>query len=283
MALLPLHARLLRLLLSDVITRWCSPQLPPSGGNGASAPPKLTASVCSSRPRERLRLWAAAASFRVTPSHTLLCSSSALLSVFCLFPVGLSQTGDIQSYRNHCYSIMLFIILNTGYIYRFLQIPHVIDMICLIRHSHQLASLSDYVTLMIVFYLKAISNMKCLLPFQGTLFSYFLSITGGILHDVSVSQHQLSTVSSSLPRGKAEFGPERLGGHPRHHGSFKTFLPWATWAPGAVRLLHWHRGDSQWVNVFIPIQPALYVIKAWVLFHAGWQSFQLTAASNSCH
>lgn len=53
-------------------------------------------------------------------------------------------------------------------------------------------------------------------------------------------------------RGKAEFGPERVGGHSCRHGSFKTFLPWATWAPGAVRLLYWHRGDSQWVNVFIP-------------------------------
>lgn len=169
------------------------------------------------------------------------------------------------SVSSACYNIMLCIILNAGYIYRFLQITHVIDMLCVIRHSHLLASLSDYVTLMtymIVFHLKVISNMKCLLPFQGNLCSYLLSITGGILHGVSVSEHQLSTVSFSQPRGKAEFGPERLGGHPRHHGSFKTFLPWATWAPGAVRLLHWHRGDSQWVNVFIPIQTALYLIRS---------------------
>lgn len=45
--------------------------------------------------------------------------------------------------------------------YSLTQITHVIDMLCVIRHSHLLASLSDYVTLMIyiiVFHLKAISN-----------------------------------------------------------------------------------------------------------------------------
>lgn len=59
--------------------------------------------------------------------------------------------------------------------------------------------------------------------------------------------------SFSSLRGKAEFGRQRLGGHSCHHWSFETFLSRAAWAPGALRLLYWHCGDSQWVNICRPI------------------------------
>lgn len=55
-------------------------------------------------------------------------------------------------------------------------------------------------------------------------------------------------------RGEAELGRERLGGRSCHHGGSQTLLPRASWAPGALRLLHRHRGDSQWVTGFSPVQ-----------------------------
>lgn len=53
-------------------------------------------------------------------------------------------------------------------------------------------------------------------------------------------------------RGEVEFGRERVGGHTCHHGSFETLLSRASRAPRAVRLLHRHCGDSQWVTSFSP-------------------------------
>lgn len=59
-------------------------------------------------------------------------------------------------------------------------------------------------TYTIVFHFKAVSNMKCLLPFLGTMFSYLLHITNATLHGVSVSQHRLWPIflSLSLPEEK---------------------------------------------------------------------------------
>lgn len=68
--------------------------------------------------------------------------------------------------------------------------------------------------------------------------------------DFSLVLFLLSSSSSRCPRREAEFGRERLGGHSRHHRSFETVLPWASRAPGALRLLHRHCGDSQWVVSF---------------------------------
>lgn len=79
---------------------------------------------------------------------------------------------------------------------------------------------------------------------------------------------------SSLPlflRGEVEFGRVRVGGHTCHHRSFETLLPRASWAPGAIRLLHRHCGDSQWVTSFNPRLFILYVsISCRNLIGQGW-------------
>ena len=65
---------------------------------------------------------------------------------------------------------------------------------------------------------------------------------------------------SSRPlRGEAESGRVWMGGHSCHHGSFETFLPRAPRAAGALRLLHRHRGDSQWVTGFCPIHTVWFI------------------------
>lgn len=158
-------------------------------------------------------------------------------------------------------------------------------MLCVIRHSHLLASLSDYVTLMIVFHLKAISNMKCLLPFQGTLFSYLLRITHGILHDVSVSHHQLCTIFLSLPEEKLNLDQSDWEDIHVVTGALKLFF---RELPEPLVPFGFFTDIVETVSEWTASSPSrlLYMSlsqRAWVLFHAGWQSFQLTAASKSCH
>lgn len=102
----------------------------------------------------------------------------------------------------------------------------------------------------------------------GTLCAQFLvALSYIVLHIVHVLLTPAVWISLHWSvRGKAELGREWLGRHSCHHRSLETFLSRASWAPGALRLLHRHCGDSQWVNSYSPIQKVCFIWAAHMLF-----------------